>query len=375
MKILVSVFNNLYTDQRVEKVCKSLHENAYQIELIGNNWGGQPEMSRPYFFKRISLKSKILRFAYLEFQWKLYKELMKRANENSILLSNDLDALLPNYLVSKRKKIPMIWDSHEIFTEMPSVTNRWVQHVWRLLEKSIVPKLKYTMIANDSYADWFVKNYGIKRPVIVRNLPKKLPSPKLTDNNPKIILYQGAINFSRGIDKMIEAMQLIEGAEFHIVGRGPMTDEYKDLVRKLNLENKVKFLGNLSPIELRKITEKADVGLSIEENKGLSYYYSLPNKISDYIQARVPVVVSKFPEMQKIVEKYNVGEFISSHEPQHLAEKVKIVLEKERSSYLPQLETAAKDLCWENEEPKLLELFDRVAPQHRQFKFTKSSLS
>jgi hypothetical protein len=103
MKILVSVFNNLYTDQRVEKVCKSLHENAYQIELIGNNWGGEPEMSRPYFFKRISLKSKILRFAYLEFQWKLYKELMKRANENSILLSNDLDALLPNYLVSKRK--------------------------------------------------------------------------------------------------------------------------------------------------------------------------------------------------------------------------------------------------------------------------------
>ena len=375
MKILVSVFNNLYTDQRVEKVCKSLHENAYQIELIGNNWGGEPEMSRPYFFKRISLKSKILRFAYLEFQWKLYKELMKRANENSILLSNDLDALLPNYLVSKRKKIPMIWDSHEIFTEMPSVTNRWVQHIWRLLEKSIVPKLKYTMIANDSYADWFVKNYGIKRPVVVRNLPKKLPSLKLTDNNPKIILYQGAINFSRGIDKMIEAMQLIEVAEFHIAGRGPMTDEYKDLVRKLNLENKVKFLGNLSPIELRKITEKADVGLSIEENKGLSYYYSLPNKISDYIQARVPVVVSKFPEMQKIVEKYNVGEFISSHEPQHLAEKVKIVLEKERSSYLPQLETAAKDLCWENEEPKLLELFDRVAPQHRQFKFTKSSLS
>ena len=360
MKILVSVFNNLYTDQRVEKVCKSLHENAYQIELIGNNWGGEPEMSRPYFFKRISLKSKILRFAYLEFQWKLYKELMKRANENSILLSNDLDALLPNYLVSKRKKIPMIWDSHEIFTEMPSVTNRWVQHIWRLLEKSIVPKLKYTMIANDSYADWFVKNYGIKRPVVVRNLPKKLPSPKLTDNNPKIILYQGAINFSRGIDKMIEAMQFIENAEFHIAGRGPFLEEYQQLTKNLHLGNKVKFLGNLNPDDLRKITEKADVGLSIEENKGLSYYYSLPNKISDYIQARVPVVVSKFPEMQKIVENYHVGEFITSHEPKHLAEKVKNVLEKGRSSYLPQLEIASQELCWENEAPKILELYERA---------------
>ena len=48
MKVLVSVFNNLYTDQRVEKVCRTLSEAGYDIELIGNNWGGLPEMQRPY---------------------------------------------------------------------------------------------------------------------------------------------------------------------------------------------------------------------------------------------------------------------------------------------------------------------------------------
>ena len=85
-------------------------------------------------------------------------------------------------------------------------------------------------------------------------------------------------------------------------------------------------------------------------------------------------MVSKFPEMQKIVENYHVGEFITSHEPKHLAEKVKTVLEKGRSSYLPQLEIASQELCWENEAPKILELYERVAAQQRQFKFTKSSL-
>ena len=369
MKVLVSVFNNLYTDQRVEKVCETLHQNAYNIELIGNNWGGMPEMSRPYSFSRIVLKSKVLRFAYLEFQWKLFFELWKKADKNTILHANDLDALLPNYLVSKIKNIPLVWDSHEIFTEMPSVTNRWVQKVWRFLENSLVRKIEFFMIANDSYADWFVRTYKIKRPIVVRNLPKKTESPKnLVENSPKVILYQGAINFSRGIDKMIEAMQYIENAEFHIAGRGPFLEEYQELTRKLHLENNVKFLGNLHPDDLRKVTEKADVGLSIEENKGLSYYYSLPNKISDYIQARVPVVVSKFPEMQKIVEKYQVGEFISSHEPKHLAEKVNLVLLSGRNFYQPQLEIAANELCWENEAPKILELYEKVAPQHRQFK-------
>ena len=365
MKVLVSVFNNLYTDQRVEKVCETLYKNAYNIELIGNNWGGAPEMSRPYFFSRIELKSSILRFAYLEFQWKLFLDLYKKADKNTILHANDLDALLPNYLVSKIKGIPLVWDSHEIFTEMPSVTNRWVQNIWRLLENALVRKIKFFMIANDSYADWFVRTYKIKRPIVVRNLPRKTESPKfLVDNKPKIILYQGAINFSRGIDKMIEAIQFIENAEFHIVGRGPFLKEYQKLTRNLQLENKVKFLGNLHPDDLRKITEKADVGLSIEENKGLSYYYSLPNKISDYIQARVPVVVSKFPEMKKIVENYHVGEFITSHEPKHLAEKVKTVLEKGRSSYLPQLEIASQELCWENEAPKILELYKKVTKEN-----------
>ncbi len=361
MKVLVSVFNNLYTDQRVEKVCKTLHENGFLVELIGNNWGGNPEMTRPYFFKRISLRSKILRFAYLEFQWKLYKELMNSVDHNTILHANDLDTLFPNFLVSKIKKIPLVWDSHEIFTEMPSVTGRWVQGIWRLIEKSIVPKLRFIMTANDSYADWFEAKYAVADTVVVRNYPFKVPTPEnLPENNPKIILYQGAINFSRGIDRMIEAMPYIDGAEFHIAGKGPFLEKCKKLVKQLEIENKVKFLGNLHPDELKKVTEKADVGLSIEENNGLSYYYSLPNKISDYIQARVPVVTSDFPEMKKIVEKYGVGELISSHEPFHLAKKVKIVLEKGRTSYLPELEIAAQDLCWENEMPKVLNLYQKV---------------
>ena len=37
MKILVSVFNNLYTDQQWNNPAKPCNENAYQIEVIGNN--------------------------------------------------------------------------------------------------------------------------------------------------------------------------------------------------------------------------------------------------------------------------------------------------------------------------------------------------
>lgn len=361
MQILISVFNNLYNDQRVDKVCRTLHENGYPIFLLGNTWGGCPPLKRPYPFKRLKIRSRILRWSYIEFQIKLFFELLKRADKNSVLHANDLDTLLPNFLVSKIKRIPLVWDSHEIFTEMPSVQGRWVQRIWRLLEKNLIHQVDIMITAIDSYADWFVKRYAVKRPLVVRNFPAMVSAtPKIPDNSPKIILYQGTINISRGIDKMILAMKHLDGAEFHIAGEGPFLEKCQKLVQQLELSDRVKFLGNLSPEDLRSVTEKADVGLSIEENNGLSYYYSLPNKISDYIQARVPVVVSAFPEMKKILDQFQVGQLIDSHVPEDLASAVEKVLQNSRSHYIPELERASRELCWKHEAPKVLAVYQTL---------------
>lgn len=364
MKILVSVFNNLVTDQRVEKVCDTLSKNGYKIELIGNSWCGLIPLERNYPFSRIILKSRILKFAYIEFQRKLYQELLYKADKNTILLSNDLDTLLPNYLVSRKLNIPLVFDSHEIFTEMPSVNGRFSQRIWRSLESFIVPKVKFMMTASESYADWFQKTYDIERPVVVQNFPKKTENPQNYFNSAskRIILYQGVINPSRGLDKMIPAMKFIENAEFWIVGDGPRREEYLTLTKNLALDEKVKFWGNIIPEKLRELTKKADVGLSIEENNGLSYYYSMPNKISDYIQARIPVVVSDFPQMRKAVDRYGVGEKIEKYE--QLAEKISIVLHHGKRFYEDSLNIAASEMCWEREVPKLLALFEQVQKSH-----------
>ena len=339
MKIIVSVFNNLQTDQRVEKVCKTLYDNGYHPHLIGNDWLGAPEMERPYPFYRIKLNSKKARFAYIEFQKKLYRELKKNADNKTILLANDLETIVPNYLISKKLGIPLVF------------------------EKKLVPKIKRMITASDSYADWFVKEYGIKRPTVVRNLPRRSHFSGINENDTKIILYQGWLNYSRGVDKAILAMKGIDDAELWIAGCGPAEDFYRAVSVENHLKDKVKFIGKLTPDDLRKVTLQADVGISIEENNGLSYYYSLPNKISDYIQSRVPVVVSDFPEMKNIVNTFGVGEIIENHSNEHLAEKLKIVLEKGKASYLHNLNVAADELCWENEEDKILKIFSDAAKE------------
>ncbi|PQA94677.1 glycosyl transferase family 1 [Chryseobacterium shigense] len=360
-KIITSAFSNLYTDQRIEKVCQTLHEKGYEIELIGNDWKGAEQMERPYPFSRIHLASKSLKTAYFEFNWKLYHQLRKKADHHTILHANDLDALLPNYLISKKLNIPLIFDSHEIFSEMPAIQGKMSQKLWRYLEKEIVPRLKWMITASESYAKWFHKKYGVSA-VVVQNAPRSLdPICEIPENNPKIFLYQGSINPFRGIDKAIMAMHHLDGVVLKIAGTGPRKKEYEDLVLKENLQHKVTFLGQLKPEDLRKITAVADVGMSIEENGGESYLYSLPNKVLDYIQSRVPVLLADLPEMQKIKKQFDVGEIILDHHPENIAIAVDKILNKGRKNYQVELQKASKALCWENEEVKLLEVFEKAS--------------
>jgi len=360
-RVIVSAFSNLYTDQRIEKICRTLHENGYDIDLIGNTWAGNNDLSRPYKVSRIQLISKSLKTAYFEFNWKLYRELKKRADEETILYANDLDALLPNYLIAKKHQIPLIFDSHEIFSEMPAIQGKMSQKLWRYLERRLVPEVQHMITASSGYADWFKNRYGIQA-AVVQNAPRKMDfKSEIPDNNPKIILYQGVINPFRGIDKAILAMHHLDHIIFKIAGDGPKREEYEKLVIRENLQEKVLFLGKLLPEDLRKITLTADCGMSIEENGGESYYYSLPNKVLDCIQSRVPLILSDLPEMRRIKNQYNIGEIIKDHEPETIAHAIKAILNKGRTFYQPELEKAANQLCWENEELKLLEVVKKAS--------------
>jgi len=70
----------------------------------------------------------------------------------------------------------------------------------------------------------------------------------------------------------------------------------------------------------------------------------------------VPVLISPFPEMKTIVDHYFIGEIIENHDPKHIAEKIDTMLMdcNRYDMYKENLRLAADELCWENEEEKLI---------------------
>jgi glycosyltransferase involved in cell wall biosynthesis len=355
-------------DNRVHKVCLTLREMGYEVLLVGRRFRHSADLPpRPYASRRMRLLFTKGPLFYAEYNLRLFFLLM--AARPDTLLANDLDTLLANVVVARLKKIPVVYDAHEYFTEVPELVHRpFTKAIWSRLENKLVPKVNAAWTVCLSIANIYSEKYGIPFRV-VRNLPlfSYEKEPERTGKLPPeqerpVIIYQGALNMGRGLEQAIRAMQFIPEADLVIAGGGDKEKELRQLAAELRLNN-VTFPGRLPFEELAPLTRRASLGISIEEDLGLNYRYALPNKLFDYIQAGIPVVVSNLPEMHRIVETYSIGLIAESHDPAYLAGIFRRGLfdNELRRSWEPGLETAARELTWENEKSIVTDIFSNLA--------------
>ena len=169
-RIIVSVTNDLVTDQRVDKTCDVLTEIGFEVILVGRKLKNSLPIHRKYSTKRFRLVFNKGILFYAEYNTRLFLFLL--FSRKSFLFSNDLDTLLPNYLISKIQKKKLFFDSHELFSEIPELINKKrVKNVWIYLEKIIIPRLENIITVSDSIKNHYHNLYGISATVL-RNIPK-----------------------------------------------------------------------------------------------------------------------------------------------------------------------------------------------------------
>jgi glycosyltransferase involved in cell wall biosynthesis len=370
MKIaIVAVTNDLTTDQRVHRTCKALAGSGYQVTLVGRRMRDSLTLiPREYETERIRLVFDKGPLFYAEYNIRLFFFLLRK--RASLLVTNDTDTLPAGFFASMIRRIPLLHDCHEYFRGVPELVGRKrVTAAWKFIEDLIFPRLKYVMAVNASVAGLYMNEYHV--PIrVVRNVPfrrEKAAGDKRTELGipltAKVILYQGALNVDRGLEEAILAMKHVRvDAVLVIAGTGDIAGKLHNLATAEKLGGRVRFTGQIPLQELHHLTGIADLGLSVEKEVGINYMNCLPNKFLDYIQAGVPVLVTPFPEMKKIVDEYGIGEFIGSHDPQHLADQFDRMLGNEAAmaTYRANLVKAADALCWENEVHVLTDLIRQI---------------
>ncbi|MFZ1686383.1 MAG: glycosyltransferase [Flavobacteriales bacterium] len=334
-RAIVSVTNDLATDNRVHRTCTALQELGYDVLLVGRRLPASPPLDRPYATKRMRLLFNKGPLFYAEYNLRLFGRLL--VSRASLFISNDLDTLLANHLAAWFHGTDLVYDTHEFYTEVPELMDRpLVRKAWLAIERWIFPKLRRVITVNQSIADAYAARYPEREAMVrlahhditdavrvspsnrihvIRNIPMKRalgPKPSraalgLPEDRFILILQGAGINVQRGAEEAVLAMKDLAGSTLLIIGSGDAWPVLRTMVEEHGLGQRVRMFDRMPFERMMEYTRNADLGLTLDKDTNLNYRFSLPNKLFDYLHAGIPVLATDLPEVAAIVREYDAG--------------------------------------------------------------------
>jgi len=364
--LIFTVTNDLSYDQRMQRICRTLAKNGYQVTLIGRTLPDSlPLETEPFFQKRLRCHFKKGFVFYAEYNLRLFRHLLFARYD--AVCSIDLDTLPAGCLATLLRRKQRVFDAHEYFTEVPEVKDRFfVKTVWEIAARTCLPFYRHAYTVGKGLSDIFQKKYNLHFEV-VRNVPEIKTLPPTVHGKPYVLLYQGALNEGRGIETALEAMRYLPDVQLWLAGEGDLSQALREKTEALQLGEKVQFLGYVKPKDLPDLTAQAWLGINLLENRGLSYYYSLANKYFDYVQAGIPVITMDFPEYRALQSEWEVGILLTQLNAETLAAEINNLLNNNTlyENLQANCRKARQAWNWENEQIKLLEIWSAACPHSK----------
>lgn len=282
--------------------------------------------------------------------------------------THDLPGLLIGFGPALFKKKILVYDSHEIWSDM-TLPGVWKALAWpfRFLEKILMFKVSQIITVNQSLAEYLAKRYH-KPTLAIYNYPTlgktvKVKTLKNSFSDKKLVVYLGAFRFGRGIKQVIESAKFLDDSyRILFIGYGPWQKKITNQIKKNHLEDKIKVLDKIAPGKIISVVRGCEVGLCLIEKVSLSYYLSSPNKLFQYIGAEVPVLGSNFPEFKRVILGNNIGEVVDVTKPKMIAQKISLMCQEvNQRKYQGKLKGLAKEkFSWKSEEKKLVQLYKKI---------------
>ncbi|HCR49222.1 MAG TPA: glycosyl transferase family 1 [Bacteroidetes bacterium] len=231
--------------------------------------------------------------------------------------ASDLYVLPAMAKAAQNNKAKLVFDSRELYPYVAATSKRpWITLFWHMLSWRYIPQADVVFTVSKSIAERLTMFYDIPEPAVLYNVPIFRPDVVANDalrrianvsTDKVVILHQGNMQKSRGCGLLIQAMQEVENAVLVFLGNGPLRYSLQNLVIGLGLDDKVRFLSPVPPDQLLEMTAGADFGVTLLEDTCLNHRFALPNKLFEYLMVGLPVMASKLPEIEKVVEGYQVG--------------------------------------------------------------------
>jgi glycosyltransferase involved in cell wall biosynthesis len=333
--ILVISYSNLAADSRVNRQLRWLSE-SHRVVAAGLTDPGLPEVRfvslkhtppRKSAFARAKSALQILAHRYESHYWRLPPTVAGlRALEGipaDLVLANDIEALpLAVRLFGDR---PVIFDSHEYAPRQFDNSLVWkvfLQGYRMYLCKAYIPRTAAMLTVCQGIADQYQADTGVK-PIVLTNAAEyhDLQPQLKPESTDKIrMIHHGAASPPREIERMIRAMSYLDDRFQLDLLLVPGSKEYiARLEAMARPDKRIRCLPPVPMNELVSVSSAYDIGLFLVPPTTFNLRHTLPNKLFEFIQARLAVAIGPSTEMANIVRQYDCGVVASGFSPRELA--------------------------------------------------------
>ena len=386
-RICMLLNGEIKNDNRVIKMIRTLSQKSY-VDLYYVNGD---ESDKFIFDKNVnlysfnynsSLKRKLIQHTFFIWEFNFFfSQVMDTKVNYDYIWCNDLPTLNPGLKISKKLGAKLFYDSHEIYLEtlnqffprnskgikkaLFNLNLNLMRLIVRNFNKRVLPQVHTFITVNESLREYFIQKYSVQNSTVIMNLPE-LKKSKVGidsvdyrskfnwDKESIILIYQGALNEGRGLRLLMELMQNIDNKfKLIVLGNGPLKQNLKDLLAPSNQQ--VKFIDSVPIEQLLDYTRGADIGINLLEDFNLSKKLASPNKLFEYIHARIPVICSNTIENGKVLRNYKVG-LLTENNLTSIKDSIIELSKKKKTIFESEMNHAINTYNWEKQESKILSI-------------------
>jgi len=371
-QILIVAFTDLGRDPRVYRQILFL-KDEYSVTAAGL---GDPQIpgiryihipgSRNAFWKRnwdrFLLKARCFERVYWSSRMVRAAAELLGKEEFDLILANDMFTLPLAIRLGGTQSAKVFLDAHEY---QPRLHNDWMfrffyQKYWETICRDYLPKVDGMVTVCEGIAEEYRRNYGAACGIITNAPFQEKCTPSSVD--PKIrLIHHGASIPSRHVENMIRLMDHLEERftlDLILVNTKP--SYHRKLQEISQSYDRIQWRDLVPMPQIVTTLNTYDIGLYLMPPTFFNQKMSLPNKLFEFIQARLAVAIWPSPEMARVVQEYDCGVVADDFTLEAMASKLNSLRPEDIRRYKQNSHQAATICCAESNREILLKIVRRL---------------
>jgi hypothetical protein len=365
--VLVMVFSDLKHDARLTRQVNWLKKNhrltviCFDSDEIRGVTLVRIRQTRLSLVRKVLLAGALLLRLY-SLAYRIFHDYTRVLQPYALLnydlvVANDIDTLP---LAFRMKTGKILFDAHEYAPRHFENNRIWkifFQPFYVALCRKYIPRTGAMLTVGEGLAKEYEKHFGV-RPTIIRNATRYYEiQPSAVRQDTIRLIHHGIANESRKLELMIEMMQYLD-ARFQldlILMTSPYasrktTNYIQSLKDRIENTPRMRVLPPVKSDEVVPAINPYDIGVFLIPPINFNYANTLPNKLFDFIQARLAIAIGPTPEMASIVSRFANGVVADTFEPKALAAKLNALTQEDIVRMKNQSAVAAAELNAEKNE-------------------------